>query len=295
MPALIPVFTGDLAGTSQHLVDARQLHDFLEVGSFFAHWIQRRIDDYGFIEDEDYKEVLLKNEYNKEVFAKFGKNHEPDAPALQAPDTRTSGGRPAREYHCSLDMAKELAMVERTPRGREARRYFIRCERELLQRQVNTQGEDARAPMLRPDPHLLREYRLLGKGLAQAYLVETGVTPAHVAGLLATAGTLLSAGDRPDTLANPVPVAELKKRLPRYATSKRDGWWYFLRQDFARVCEGYDMYPTLDWLLDNGLLRRASTNDRYTIQAPRRMFSSGRPQVYCISQALERMEETQHG
>jgi hypothetical protein len=39
--------------------------------------------------------------------------------------------RTVTEYQLTLDMAKELAMVERTPRGRQARRYFIDCERQL--------------------------------------------------------------------------------------------------------------------------------------------------------------------
>ncbi|GGJ05036.1 hypothetical protein GCM10011320_09940 [Neoroseomonas lacus] len=40
-------------------------------------------------------------------------------------------GRPAKEWFLTLDMAKELAMVEKNEKGREARRYFIGCERRL--------------------------------------------------------------------------------------------------------------------------------------------------------------------
>ena len=44
-------------------------------------------------------------------------------------------GRPSTEYHITLDMAKELAMVERNEQGRAARRYFIECEKKLHQAQ----------------------------------------------------------------------------------------------------------------------------------------------------------------
>lgn len=43
----------------------------------------------------------------------------------------SSGGRPAKEYYLSLDMAKHVAMVERNQKGREAREYFIACEKAL--------------------------------------------------------------------------------------------------------------------------------------------------------------------
>lgn len=87
-------------------VSARELHDFLEVKSKFAEWINRRIDEYGFINGQD--------------FISFSEISE-----------KPSGGRPTVEYAISLDMAKELSMVERTEKGKQARRYFIECERRL--------------------------------------------------------------------------------------------------------------------------------------------------------------------
>lgn len=43
---------------------------------------------------------------------------------------KSTGGRPAKEFHITIGMAKELSMVERTPKGKEARLYFIRKEEE---------------------------------------------------------------------------------------------------------------------------------------------------------------------
>lgn len=78
------------------------LFDFLEIDTKFADWINRRINHYDFIENQDY--II------KEVF---------------------TGHRPRKEYYATLDMAKELCMVENNEKGRQARRYFIACEKRL--------------------------------------------------------------------------------------------------------------------------------------------------------------------
>ncbi|WP_417834748.1 antA/AntB antirepressor family protein [Thalassospira xiamenensis] len=104
--AMFEIETRNLPGGSVQTVNARDLHQYLEVGKDFSTWIKDRISRYGFVDGADYI-----------VFTNSGEN--------------PSGGRPATEYHVSLDMAKELAMVERNERGRQARRYFIECERRL--------------------------------------------------------------------------------------------------------------------------------------------------------------------
>lgn len=85
-------------------VSARELHHFLESRRDFSNWIKDRIAKYGFIENQDY-----------EVFNNFGEN--------------PSGGRPLIEYALSVDMAKELSMLEGNEKGKQARRYFIACEK----------------------------------------------------------------------------------------------------------------------------------------------------------------------
>ncbi|ASK27131.1 hypothetical protein BG910_04700 [Neisseria chenwenguii] len=107
---LIPVFSGKLSDSETLLCDARKLHGFLQVSSRFNDWIKNRINEYGFQENQD--------------FLSFTKN-----------SVKPKGGRAATEYHITLDMAKELAMVERNEQGRAARRYFIECEKKLHQAQ----------------------------------------------------------------------------------------------------------------------------------------------------------------
>lgn len=106
--SLIPVFTGTLGDDRAQLVDARSLHRFLGVDTHFKDWISRRIDEYGFSEGGDF--VLV----------------------AQNRATKGRGGdRRSKDYHITLDMAKELSMVERNEKGRQARRYFIECEKRL--------------------------------------------------------------------------------------------------------------------------------------------------------------------
>ncbi|MBW8067553.1 MAG: phage antirepressor protein [Ferrovum sp.] len=124
-PRLIPVLTGTINGQSIQLVDARRLHAFLGVGRDFSNWIKGRIQEYGFVESQDY------------LLAKTGEN----LPFVSDQDFspkrgESCGGRPAVDYFLTLDMAKELAMVERTARGREVRRYFIDCEHQLKQQGI---------------------------------------------------------------------------------------------------------------------------------------------------------------
>lgn len=102
---LVPIFNGELDGRYQQICDARDLHGFLLVGRDFSSWIKGRIDHFGFVEGEDYSPVL---------------------------GNRSDGlpGKPRTEYHLTLDMAKELAMVENNDQGRQVRRYFIAMERQ---------------------------------------------------------------------------------------------------------------------------------------------------------------------
>lgn len=111
MNDLIKIEQENVDGRLTQTVNARDLHSFLEVGRDFPTWVKDRIQSYGFVENKDFL-----------IFAGIGEN--------------LLSGRPAREYHLSLDMAKELAMVERNDKGQQARRYFIECEKKYLQNQM---------------------------------------------------------------------------------------------------------------------------------------------------------------
>ena len=92
-------------------VSARELHAFLQVQTKFADWVRSRIADYDFVENQDFVWVSENSETQR-------------ADGQRGIITR-------KEYYITLDMAKELSMVERNEQGKEARRYFIECEKRL--------------------------------------------------------------------------------------------------------------------------------------------------------------------
>ncbi|MBF0343711.1 MAG: antA/AntB antirepressor family protein, partial [Nitrospirae bacterium] len=107
---LIPVLQSTIGGREVQTVDARELHRFLEVRKKFSDWVKNRIIEYNFIENTDF---------------------------ITLSQNRESGGRTI-EYNLTIDMAKELSMVERNAKGREARQYFIECERRYKAAEAHT-------------------------------------------------------------------------------------------------------------------------------------------------------------
>lgn len=87
--------------TDRPTISARELHGFLEVGSEFSHWF-KRMCEYGFTEGQDFSPFL----------------------------TESTGGRPAQDAQLTIDMAKEICMLQRNDKGKQARQYFIQLERD---------------------------------------------------------------------------------------------------------------------------------------------------------------------
>lgn len=109
--AIIPVSPGIIGGLETGIVSARALHKALGVGRDFTTWIKGRIEEYGFKKGVDFE--VVEN--------------------LRAPNSGSAKSRQQVEhdYLSTLNMGKELAMVERTEQGRTIRQYFIKCEEEL--------------------------------------------------------------------------------------------------------------------------------------------------------------------
>ncbi|MCL2481503.1 MAG: antA/AntB antirepressor family protein [Spirochaetaceae bacterium] len=105
-------------------VSAKQLYEYLDVDTRFNDWIERKIQKYEFVENQDYVLVAQKRVTNN-----------PKNPVTEFTD-----------YAMTINMAKELSMVENNDRGRQARKYFIECE-ERLKHVVQEQKSVAVTPL----------------------------------------------------------------------------------------------------------------------------------------------------
>ena len=98
---LIPVSKKDIGGEAVNSVNARELHLLLGVKTHISTWIKRAIEKYGFDENIDFSVLKSGN---------------------------PNGGLPIIDYIVSIDMAKELCMLDDSDKGRQFRKYFIECE-----------------------------------------------------------------------------------------------------------------------------------------------------------------------
>ena len=96
-------------------VSARELHEGLEVKERFQQWFNKRVSKYGFIENEDFTGCKIFNTLAKQEL---------------------------QDYIITVDMAKELCMVQNNDLGRKFRKYFIACEKKLQEVQQPKQMSD---------------------------------------------------------------------------------------------------------------------------------------------------------
>ena len=92
----------------RQLVSGRELHEFLEIRTKYKDWFRRMVE-YGFEEEIDFIRVAQKRATNN----------------LKNPVTTVI------DHVISIDMAKEISMIQRTEKGKVARQYFINCEKKL--------------------------------------------------------------------------------------------------------------------------------------------------------------------
>ena len=178
MNELIDLTQSAINGEVQQTVNARELHAFLESKQDFSTWIKNRVEQYDFVENQDFIKLHKKMELSKT-------------------------GQMGIEYYITLDMAKELAMVERNEKGKQARQYFITCEKQA--KQASTAG-------------LSEQLKVAQIGLLNRVLDEFGdkISPqAREALLLAGSEKFLgiSTGYRPPVAQQTYSASEIGERL----------------------------------------------------------------------------------
>ena len=88
----------------QQLASGRELHKFLEIKTPYTQWFERMCE-YGFNENTDFILVSQKSE-----------------------SSNITGVKVLQDHLMTLNMAKEISMLQRNEKGKEARTYFIKCE-----------------------------------------------------------------------------------------------------------------------------------------------------------------------
>ena len=91
----------DVNENQEPVINGRALHSFLEVATPYDKWFPRMVE-YGFTDGLDFSTFL----------------------------SESTGGRPATDHAIRLDMAKEIAMIQRSEKGKQARQYFIQIEKD---------------------------------------------------------------------------------------------------------------------------------------------------------------------
>lgn len=111
---MIPIYESE---SMEKMINARELHRALENKRKFSDWIKQRIEHFRFLENQDF--------FTFHNFVKRGENNL---------------GSKLKEYYITIDMAKELCMVENNEKGRMIRKYFIETEkryREIINHPAN--------------------------------------------------------------------------------------------------------------------------------------------------------------
>lgn len=121
----IKVVQKTINNEKKRFVNARELHKWLKVGRDFSNWIKDRIEKYDFIESKDFFKVTPYRE------SKQAKDF--DSPNLANQKSKRGGDVRSIEYILTIDMAKEVAMLENNELGKKVRKYFIRTEERFKQ------------------------------------------------------------------------------------------------------------------------------------------------------------------
>jgi phage anti-repressor protein len=244
----VPVFSGSFNTQTQLLCNARDLHKALQVGRKFATWITERIKEYGFIENQDFVAISQ----NREI----------------------GFGRGKKDYHLTLNMAKEMAMVEKTEIGRQVRRYFIRCEEErygsmhhvaINQLISKEQADNIQLAVEQRSQRTGESYQKVYAGL-HAYLRIDSYRTMPVEHYTAALKYLESVPDAPELFK---PVVTDRQVLPNI---NKDGrWLVIVKNSIATHVENINGYNCINVDVFKKLRMQTKQQAEYLLELAKRM------------------------
>jgi len=215
----------------------RDLHEFLGVETEYRHWFPRMCE-YGFSEGSDFRSFL----------------------------TESSGGRPATDHQLTVDMAKELCMLQRTERGKECRQYFIE-----LERQWNT-----------PEAVMSRALRM-----ANAKMEELATQKAILETKVALDRPKVLFADSVEASKQSILVGVLAKLLKQNGIEIGQNRLFDRLRTDGFLCKGGEQYnmPT-QRAMEMGLMEikeRTVVNPDGTVRLTKTPLVTGRGQVYFVN------------
>lgn len=156
MNKLIEITTNE---NQEPVISGRELHDFLEVNEKYTQWFDRMVE-YGFTENVDFV-------------------------GLSDISEKPQGGRPKQDHAIKIDMAKEIAMIQRSEKGKQARQYFIQVEKDF------NSPEKIMARALQIAERELSTLRLENKEMKPKALFADAVSASHTSILIGDMAKLL--------------------------------------------------------------------------------------------------------
>ena len=229
----------------QPTISGRELHEFLEVGTPYKDWFPRMCE-YGFKEGTDFnplKFVRVQNEGGREV------------------------AREIIDHQITIDMAKELCMIQRTERGKQARQYFIAIEKDWNS----------------PEKIMARALQIAGRKIKELTAVNEQMKPkALFADAVETSDTSILIGD----------LAKLLKQNG-IETGQKRLFERFRNEGFLMRQAGSLNMPTQK-AMEMGLFEikeRTINNPDGSIRITKTTKVTGKGQVYFINRFLNERKE----
>jgi phage anti-repressor protein len=188
----------------------RDLHKFLEIGTDYHIWFPRMLE-YGFVEKTDYIAIEQK---------------------------RTIGiGKGLTDHQLTLDMAKEISMLQRNEKGKQARQYFIECEKKLKSKILPQDYKSALYELIRKEEEkelLILENKQLTQRADEAEKTKAWISDKKTATAMVTASYLSRECNK---LREEIGFCKKHATIKRMEILTKDKYRYKVLRDYCKAKE----------------------------------------------------------